>query len=149
MEHDRHPGRGPIERYHRGQARAFPAVPALRPRTVLRRLPRRSRTGQGAAPPLPDPDRLPGCGVAPGAAVGQLGRGDPQPRHTDPPQATPRDAAEVRAGWFAVSPPDAEPTYYEIRVGAVLDECWSEWLGSLTANTTESGETLLSGLLAD
>ena len=48
-----------------------------------------------------------------------------------------------------MSRPDAEPAYYEIRVGAVLDECWSEWLGSLAASASESGETVLTGPLAD
>jgi hypothetical protein len=48
-----------------------------------------------------------------------------------------------------VSRLDAEPAYYEIGVGAVLDECWSEWLGGLAASTGESGETLLTGPLAD
>jgi hypothetical protein len=48
-----------------------------------------------------------------------------------------------------MSRPPAEPTYYEIRIGAVLDECWSQWLGGLAATTDPSGETVLTGPLAD
>jgi hypothetical protein len=39
--------------------------------------------------------------------------------------------------------------YYEIRVDGVLDECWSEWLGGLALAAGGSGETVLTGPLAD
>jgi hypothetical protein len=42
-----------------------------------------------------------------------------------------------------------KPVYYEIRVGAVLDEDWSEWLGGLAATAGPTGQTLLTGPLAD
>lgn len=39
--------------------------------------------------------------------------------------------------------------HYEIRVGARLDERWSEWLGGLTAASVGDEETVLSGELVD
>jgi hypothetical protein len=41
------------------------------------------------------------------------------------------------------------PTLYEIRVEGQLEPCWSEWLEGMTITSLETGETLLSGLLAD
>ena len=43
------------------------------------------------------------------------------------------------AGW---------PARYEVRVEGVLDGRWSEWFGGLQV-TSEGGETILSGTLAD
>lgn len=42
-----------------------------------------------------------------------------------------------------------EPVYYEIRVGAVLDEDWSDWLGGLQATAGPAGQTVLTGPLTD
>ncbi|GAA4678900.1 hypothetical protein GCM10023215_09850 [Pseudonocardia yuanmonensis] len=42
-----------------------------------------------------------------------------------------------------------QPVYYEIRIGAVLDEDWSEWLGGLEATAGPAGQTVLTGPLAD
>ena len=39
--------------------------------------------------------------------------------------------------------------FYEIRVEGQLEPCWSEWLGGMTVTPLESGETLVSGLVAD
>ncbi|WP_433504780.1 hypothetical protein ACQP04_35400 [Pseudonocardia halophobica] len=40
-------------------------------------------------------------------------------------------------------------TVYEIRVGAVLDDDWSEWLAGLVATEGPAGQTVLTGPLAD
>jgi hypothetical protein len=42
-----------------------------------------------------------------------------------------------------------QPVYYEIRVGAMLDDGWSEWLGGLVATAGPAGQTVLTGPLAD
>jgi len=39
--------------------------------------------------------------------------------------------------------------FYEIRVEGQLEPCWSEWLGGMTVTPLESGETLVSGPVAD
>jgi hypothetical protein len=44
---------------------------------------------------------------------------------------------------------DGGPVLYEIRVGAVLDEDWSDWLGGLVATEGPAGETVLTGPLPD
>lgn len=41
------------------------------------------------------------------------------------------------------------PTVYHIRLEEHLDPCWSEWLNGMAISPLESGETLLSGPLAD
>jgi hypothetical protein len=41
------------------------------------------------------------------------------------------------------------PTIYEIRVEGQLDPSWSEWLDGIIITPLESGETLLSGPVAD
>lgn len=41
------------------------------------------------------------------------------------------------------------PVYYEIRVAAVLDDDWSEWLDGLVATEDPAGQTVLTGPLAD
>jgi hypothetical protein len=41
------------------------------------------------------------------------------------------------------------PALYEIRVAGKLEQHWSEWLEGMTVTPLESGETLLSGFLAD
>jgi hypothetical protein len=41
------------------------------------------------------------------------------------------------------------PAFYKIRIAGQLDACWSEWLDDLTITPLASGETLLSGPLAD
>jgi hypothetical protein len=41
------------------------------------------------------------------------------------------------------------PTVYEIRIEGQLDPSWSEWLDGMSINSLESGETLLSGPVAD
>jgi len=41
------------------------------------------------------------------------------------------------------------PTLYVIRVESQLDPSWSEWLEGMTITPLETGETLLSGALAD
>jgi hypothetical protein len=43
----------------------------------------------------------------------------------------------------------AMPTIYEIRLEGQLAPCWSEWLEGMTITPLETGETLLSGSLAD
>jgi len=40
-------------------------------------------------------------------------------------------------------------THYEIRVEGQLEPCWSEWLEGLTITPLETGDTLLSGPVAD
>ena len=48
------------------------------------------------------------------------------------------------------SEPDPErPGTYEIRVGAGLDPSWGDWFYGLVVTTTEHGETLLTGAVAD
>ncbi len=41
------------------------------------------------------------------------------------------------------------PTVYHIRLEGHLDPSWSEWLDGMAITHLESGETLLSGALAD
>lgn len=38
---------------------------------------------------------------------------------------------------------------YEIRLKGVLDDRWSEWFDGMTLSTSETGETTLSGPVAD
>jgi hypothetical protein len=38
---------------------------------------------------------------------------------------------------------------YEIRIKSHLSPSWSEWLGDLTINHQENGETLLTGKIVD
>ncbi len=45
--------------------------------------------------------------------------------------------------------PDIQSELYAITVKGYLDPCWSEWLEGLTMTYTESGETILSGPIAD
>ncbi len=47
------------------------------------------------------------------------------------------------------SSPDARSEHYAITVKGHLDPCWSEWFAGLTMAYTESGETILSGPVAD
>ena len=42
-----------------------------------------------------------------------------------------------------------EAAVYEIRVQGMLDESWSEWLGSLEIRPLDSGETVLAGTVRD
>jgi hypothetical protein len=42
-----------------------------------------------------------------------------------------------------------EVASYEIRVQGILDESWSEWLGSLDVRPLASGETVLTGPIRD
>ena len=55
-----------------------------------------------------------------------------------------------------MSPPDikskltqTQPVRYEIRVLGQLDPCWSEEFAGFTMSQTESGETIISGLVLD
>jgi hypothetical protein len=43
----------------------------------------------------------------------------------------------------------AQPVCYEIRVHGQLDPCWSEEFAGFTMYQTESGETIISGLILD
>jgi len=45
--------------------------------------------------------------------------------------------------------PDNRSEYYAITVKGHLDPCWSEWLEGLAMTYLESGETILSGPIAD
>jgi hypothetical protein len=47
------------------------------------------------------------------------------------------------------SSPDARSERYAITVKGHLDPCWSEWFEGLAMAYTESGETILSGPVAD
>ena len=43
-----------------------------------------------------------------------------------------------------------EPVYYEIKVKGRLDgHYWSEWFGGMSVTTTEDGETVICGPVAD
>jgi hypothetical protein len=42
-----------------------------------------------------------------------------------------------------------EKALYEIRVGGIIDESWSDWLDGLTIEPQAHGETLLSGPIRD
>ncbi len=44
---------------------------------------------------------------------------------------------------------DTRSEHYTITVKGHLDPCWSEWLDGLTMTYNESGETILSGQVAD
>jgi hypothetical protein len=50
-------------------------------------------------------------------------------------------------GHFQTSP--TQPEHYAIRIKGHLDPCWSEWFEGLAVTHTESGETILSGPVAD
>jgi hypothetical protein len=41
------------------------------------------------------------------------------------------------------------PTIYEISLEGLLDPSWAEWLEGMTITFLETGETLLSGPVAD
>ncbi len=41
------------------------------------------------------------------------------------------------------------PTVYEIRIEGQLEPCWSEWLEGMTITPLDTGETLLTGPVAD
>jgi hypothetical protein len=41
------------------------------------------------------------------------------------------------------------PVFYEIRIEGQLEPCWSEWLDDMAITSLDTGETLLSGPLAD
>ena len=43
----------------------------------------------------------------------------------------------------------AQPVRYEIRVKGQLDPCWSEEFKGFTMSQTETGETIISGLVLD
>jgi hypothetical protein len=43
----------------------------------------------------------------------------------------------------------AKPVFYEIRVEGHIDDSWSSWFEGLTLRHEQSGETVLSGPLAD
>lgn len=46
--------------------------------------------------------------------------------------------------------PDApRPTIYEIRIGGHLDTTWSDWFPGMAVRPEESGDTLLTGPVAD
>lgn len=47
------------------------------------------------------------------------------------------------------SSPAVRSEHYAITVKGHLDPCWSEWLAGLTMTYNESGETILSGPVAD
>ena len=42
-----------------------------------------------------------------------------------------------------------EPEYYEIRIKGHLDDQWAGWFEGLTLTFEETGDTLLTGLVAD
>lgn len=42
-----------------------------------------------------------------------------------------------------------EPGYYEIRIKGHLDDQWAGWFEGLTLTFEETGDTLLTGLVAD
>ena len=42
-----------------------------------------------------------------------------------------------------------EETFYEIRVGGLLDESWSGWLEGLAITPTDDGNTVLTGPIRD
>jgi hypothetical protein len=42
-----------------------------------------------------------------------------------------------------------EPGYYEIRIKGHLDDHWAGWFEGLTLTFEETGDTLLTGLVAD
>jgi len=43
----------------------------------------------------------------------------------------------------------ARPVHYTIRIRGQLDPCWSELFEGFTMSTTESGETIISGLVLE
>ncbi len=43
----------------------------------------------------------------------------------------------------------AQPVCYEIRVHGQLDPCWSEEFAGFNVSQTETGETIISGLVLD
>jgi hypothetical protein len=49
----------------------------------------------------------------------------------------------------AASADPYEPGHYEIRIAGHLDEDWIDWFGGLTLTLEDSGNTLLSGPVAD
>ncbi len=49
----------------------------------------------------------------------------------------------------APSPAGRKPTYFAIRVQERLDSCWSECFDGMTVARADSGETVISGPVAD
>lgn len=45
--------------------------------------------------------------------------------------------------------PASEPDFYVIQIKGHLTAQWSEWLAGMKITLTESGDTLLSGFVAD
>ena len=43
----------------------------------------------------------------------------------------------------------AQPVRYDIRIQGQLDPGWSEWFEGFTMSLTDSGETIISGLVPD
>jgi hypothetical protein len=46
-------------------------------------------------------------------------------------------------------PAPAEPARYELRVRGVLDPGWSAWFEGLQVSSDQSGQTTITGLVAD
>jgi hypothetical protein len=45
--------------------------------------------------------------------------------------------------------PDQPPARYEIRVNGVLDSHWSAWFEGLAVTSDETGQTTITGVVAD
>ena len=43
----------------------------------------------------------------------------------------------------------SEGALYEIRIGGILDESWSEWMDDLSITPTDDGHTVLAGPIRD
>lgn len=43
----------------------------------------------------------------------------------------------------------SEGALYEIRIGGILDESWSEWMDDLSITPTGNGNTVLAGPIRD
>ena len=50
---------------------------------------------------------------------------------------------------MSVSPMEPDPGNYEICIKESISDRWLEWFGEFTITKTTSGETLLSGAIAD
>jgi len=48
-----------------------------------------------------------------------------------------------------VQPSHCQGDYYEIRIQDHLDATWAQWFDGLSLAWTDSGETIISGLLPD
>ena len=42
-----------------------------------------------------------------------------------------------------------EESIYEVMIGGILDESWSEWMDGLSITPTEDGNTVLAGPIRD